>query len=201
MCDPCNPKTKRFDLIIKGLVPDLDVAVLESKSAHFFRLTLCGAPLNPFTTAYTVQRIEVNHISLHKGRVYNSPHMYKGYCDSPSDDFFSGSPVISSKGQVIGMLLGRMGTVNAAFITTEGLTQALSAIDQWPIRWNYWGIKPYINASNYRKRTSEPIEVVIGPQKRLRVTAKSCNPSVPTSTSIKAQWTPSQLVKGRKRWE
>lgn len=89
-----NPPKFFYELKVVGTAKDLDVAVLECRSVHFFRLPLRFTALQSFSSVYTVQRIESVMATVHSGRAYPGNKPLEGRCDAPSKPRCSGGPVL-----------------------------------------------------------------------------------------------------------
>jgi len=134
-----------------------------------------------------VQRIELRELTVHRGRLYPSPVIYQSLCDAPTDVEFSGGPVVLSNGQAIGMLLGRRGSTNAVFLTTEGLVTALRGFDldmgriRKEVRWSWGGESVICNTDRSRAE-------------------KSTQYGGYGYAKEKTVWKPKELAISRKRW-
>ena len=143
-----------------GVCTQLGVAVLEStQDVYFFRLPLRAIPPTHFEKLYTVNTIG-KALTVHFGRYTAGSGSLYAYCDGPSDEGWSGGPVVDKFGHVVGLLKGTAGAVDKKIITTEGLLCSLRAIE--PSRnWKHWNVEQvvYTDAleTKFRNGTTELI--------------------------------------------
>lgn len=138
--DKTDPSTLLHELELVGVFAPLDVAVLQVRKVSLFRLSLQVSLPPEYTKIFTVKGVQSQIISVHSGRHYPSDRPFMSCCDAVSEEGFSGGPVLNSRGRVLGMFKGVLGTVDRVFITSEGLVRALNSIRQG---WTFkdWGIK------------------------------------------------------------
>lgn len=123
--NPLNPMRLLYKVDIVGTAPDLDVAVLRCRQAHFSPLPLLCTSLQGFPSLYTVQRVQCLAVTIHQGHGRQRNAQWEGRCDAPSTNGCAGGPVLDSAGKVVGLLRGRTAEVEGVFTTSEGLMAAL----------------------------------------------------------------------------
>ncbi|KAK6526361.1 hypothetical protein TWF694_004958 [Orbilia ellipsospora] len=138
--DPLDPRRSFGELEIVYTNSNLDIAILRSREL-FHRLVLQNNQPLYYSKLYTVQISNVPHPIVHPGRYYPSPLPSTFLTDARSTSRFSGSPVLTAGGHVIGMLREEWSDINAMVVSTEGLLMALEEIGGGEINWKQWGVK------------------------------------------------------------
>lgn len=180
--DKTDPSILLHVLELVGLSASLDVAVLQVKEVSLFRLSLQVSLPPAYTKIFTVKGVQSETISVHSGRHYPSNRPFMSCCDAVSEEGFSGGPVLNSRGRVLGMFKGVMGTVDRVFITSEGLIRALNSIRQG---WTFkdWGIKSVIS--------ERPLRIPRGVERSLskNITwAEDQEERTPTDANLPKEW-------------
>ena len=133
-----------YSLELVGLCSPLDVAIVQVRAVSLFRLSLQVSLPPAYTKIFTVKGVGSKTLSVHSGKHYPSDRCFTSCCDAVSEDGFSGGPILNSRGRVLGMFKGTLGTVDRLFVTSEGLVRALNFIQK---DWTFkdWGIKSVIS--------------------------------------------------------
>ncbi|KAJ6260944.1 hypothetical protein Dda_3605 [Drechslerella dactyloides] len=153
-----NPRSRRANLEIVYQDHIHDIAILKSDEA-FHRLILQCRPPVPYSKLYTVQILNVGHPIVHPGRAYPSPKPHTFLSDAASTEGFSGGPVMTSNGHVIGMLQASWGDINAMVVTTGGLLKALRDFGGGTIEWEEYGVKACIGWKIPRQLSPPPTAI------------------------------------------
>ncbi|EPS39158.1 hypothetical protein H072_7063 [Dactylellina haptotyla CBS 200.50] len=141
--DFADPRQSIGTLEVVASNPTLDIAILRTKE-RFHRLVLQKHQPLYYSKLYTVQILSVPHPVVHPGRFYPSPSEHTFLTDTRSTDGFSGSPVLTASGHVIGMVRGEWNDVNVMVVTTQGLLTALQQLEgssDGGVNWERWGVK------------------------------------------------------------
>lgn len=147
--DKTDPSTLPHVLELVGVFAPLDDAVLQDREVSLFRLSLQVSLSPMYTKIFTVKVVQSQTISVRAGRHYPSDWLFMSCCDVVSDGGFSGGPVLNTRGRVLGMFKGDLGTVDRVFITSEVLFRALNSIRQG------WTFKDWHQIDNFRKAVKD----------------------------------------------
>lgn len=110
--DKTDPSTLLHVLELVGVFALLDVAVLQVREVSLFRLSLQVSLPPTYTKIFTVKGVQSQTISVHPGSHYPSDRPFMSCCDAVSEEGLSGGPVLNSRGRVLGMFKGVLGTVD-----------------------------------------------------------------------------------------
>ncbi|KAF3920866.1 hypothetical protein ABW21_db0203973 [Orbilia brochopaga] len=141
--DALTPTEVHGELELVYQDPDRDIAILKSEKA-FHRLVLQSPQPMPYSRLYTIQILSVVHPIVHPGRAYPGPTMSRFLTDAISTEGFSGGPVMTANGHVIGMLQARYSDVNVVVASTESLLRAMRLLGGGILDWEQYGVKACI---------------------------------------------------------
>ena len=125
---------------------DLDIAILKAHKTKFRRLALDLRDPLPYSKAYALQLLN-SPPAVYSGRVLpGQPRRFEQHIDTPVACGFSGGPVLSIDGTVLGLItmIKVSPTRRCTYLRTSALIYILQILGKSYIKYKKWAIKAVI---------------------------------------------------------